>query len=178
MEEELIEVLDENGLQTGVIKKKSDIKKDGDFHQAISVIVLNKNKEVLIHKRSSKKKIYPDLWSIFIRGHVTAHETTIDSCIRELNEEIALKIKKEDLIYLYSRKEEDKNKEYINNLFYENYLLITDIDEINYNEEISEVKFIKINELKEKIIVDRKSFVPNDEDYNIIFNKLNVFKED
>lgn len=178
MEEELIEVLDENGLKTGAIKKKSDIKKDGDFHQAISVIVLNKNKEVLIHKRSSTKKIYPNLWSIFIRGHVTAYETTIDACLRELNEEIGIKANQEDLIYLYSRKEEDNNKEYINNLFYENYLLKTDINEIIYNEEISETKFIKIDDLKEQIIIDRKAFVPNDEDYAIIFNKLDEFKED
>lgn len=172
MEEELIEVLDENGVKTGIIKKKSDIKKDGDFHKAISVIVINENNEVLIHKRSSSKKIYPNLWSIFIRGHVTVNETTINACIRELFEEIGIKPNEKDLKFLYSKKDEDKYKKYINNIFFENYILRINGKEINYNEEISEIKFIKINKLKEYIFKNKKEFVPNDEDYKIIFDKL------
>lgn len=56
MFEELIDVLDENGNKTGQIKTKSQIKKEGNFHRAISVCIINSNKEILMQKRSNTKR--------------------------------------------------------------------------------------------------------------------------
>ncbi len=44
--EELIDVLDKDGNKTGIIKRKSDIKKDGDYHRAIAVLVINNKNEI------------------------------------------------------------------------------------------------------------------------------------
>ena len=44
--EELIDVLDKDGNKTGIIKKKSEIKRDGDYHRAIAVLIILK-KEII-----------------------------------------------------------------------------------------------------------------------------------
>ena len=51
--EEFIDVLDENGLQTGEIKTRSEIHKKGLWHRCIAVAIVNEKNQVLL-QRSSK----------------------------------------------------------------------------------------------------------------------------
>lgn len=178
MEEELIEVLDKFGNSTGIIKNKSEIKEKGLFHKGTSIIILNKNNEILLHKRSANKKVYPNLWSCFVRGHVKAYETSIDACIRETEEEIGIKLNKKDIKLLYSLKDEDKiNKKYINNIFFDNFIIVLDIklkDIRLQKEELKDAKFIKFDKFIEMIKIKDKSLVPNYKDYNKIIEIINA----
>ena len=172
--EELIDCLDEFGNKTGVVKKKSDIKKDGDYHRVIAVLVVNGD-NILIHQRSNSKKVYPNLWSLFVRGHVQAGESSIDACKREIKEEIGIDINEDELEFLYTLKEKAKKKDYIENMFYDTYILRKDIDikDITIQkEELNDIKFISIDEVKKQIEDSNKEYVPNDEDYKRIFEYL------
>lgn len=80
--EELIDVLDLFGIKTGIVKEKSQIKKDGNYHRAIAVLIINEKNEILMQKRSSNKKVYPNLWSIFVKGHVRSNESVLEASKR------------------------------------------------------------------------------------------------
>lgn len=173
--EELIDVLDNKGNKTGIIKKKSDIKKDGDYHRAIAVLVINNNNEILMQKRSSNKKVYPNLWSIFVKGHVQAGETSIDACIRELSEEVGINITGNELNYLYTIFEEVIKENFIERIFYDTYILRKDFnlnDITIQEEELSEIKLVDSNNVISLIENNDKSLVPNYEDYKRIITYL------
>lgn len=182
MEEELIEILDETGANTGIIKYKSEIKEKGLFHRGISVCVLNTNNEILMHQRSNLKKVYPNLWSCFVRGHVKAHESSVDSCIREIEEELGIKVTANNINFLYTSKsiEQNPNTSYINNIFFDNYITIHDIKIKDLRlqvDEVSEVKFINYKDLEELIKSNDESLIPNFEDYKEIISLLENMKK-
>ena len=172
--EELIDCLDEVGNKTGIVKPKSAVKRDGDYHRVIAVLVIN-NDKILIHQRSKNKKVYPSLWSLFVRGHVQAGESSIDACKREIKEEIGIDINEDELEFIYTLKEEAKSKDYIENMFYDTYILRKDIDikDITIQkEEVDDIKYISIDEVYSLIKNGSKDFVPNDEDYKRIFDYI------
>jgi len=96
---EYIDVLDKNGNKTGAIKPKSEIHRDGDRHRGSYIWIINSRNELLIQKRSSSKENYPNLWDISVAGHVSAGEDSISSALRETEEELGLKLKKENFQY-------------------------------------------------------------------------------
>ena len=169
---ELIEVLDDNGNKTGIIKTKSEIKRNGDYHRAIRVVIVNSNNEVLFQKRSNKKKIFPNLWSIYLTGHVKANEEPIDALIREVKEEIGIDILSNELEYLYTIKEEKKKKDYDERIFFDTYLLRKDIDinELKMNNEVIGVQFLTLDEIKYLQDNNSKMIIPDD--YEVILNVL------
>lgn len=172
--EELIDCLDEFGNKTGVVKKKSDVKKDGDYHRVIAVLVINGD-NLLIHQRSNNKKVYPNLWSLFVRGHIQAGESSLDACKREIKEEIGIDINEDELEFIYTLKEEAKSKDYIENMFYDTYILRKNIDikDITIQkEELNDIKFINIDEVQKQIENGNNNYVPNEEDYKRIFEYL------
>ena len=172
--EELIDVLDEFGNKTGIIKPKSEIKRNGYYHRAIAVLVLN-NDNILIQRRSDKKRVYPRLWSIFVKGHVKSGESSIEASIRELKEEIGVSVLENELEYLYSLKEEKSSDNYIENIFYDTYLLrkIIELNDIIIEEEeLSDIRYMNIDEVYNLINSKSNNFVPNDEDYKRIFKLI------
>ena len=173
--EELIDVLDKQGNKTGIIKKKSEIKKDGDYHRAIAVLIINNKNEILMQKRSSRKRIYPNLWSIFVKGHVQSGESSIDACIRELSEEVGINIEQDELKYLYTIFEEVIKENFIERIFYDTYILRKDFnlnDITIQEEELSDIKLVNYDEVRSLIKNNDKSLVPNFEDYKRIIKYL------
>ena len=171
---ELIDVLDENGNKIGVVKEKNIIKEDGNFYRAVAVTIVNSDGEILFTKRSKDKKMYPELWSMFITGHVKAFEASIDAASREIQEEVGIEVSNKELNYLYTIKDEKRNNSHIENIFFDNYILYKDIDinDIKVNEEIEGVQFVSIDDAK--YLVDTKSemIVPNDLEYEKIFDYI------
>ena len=61
---EFLDVLDENGKKTGVVRNRELIYKNGDWHRTVHVWLLNSKNELLIQKRASNKETFPNLWAI------------------------------------------------------------------------------------------------------------------
>jgi isopentenyldiphosphate isomerase len=93
----LIEVLDERGNPTGAMKTKREIHEQGLWHNAAHVCIYNLQGEILIQLRAGNKDSYPGLWDVSVAGHTDAGETTIESAVREIGEEIGLVVKPENL---------------------------------------------------------------------------------
>lgn len=95
--DELIDILDSSGNFTGESCLKSVAHKKGLYHATIHVWFYTKNKQVLLQKRASTKKVFPNLWDVSVAGHISAGESIIGSAIREVREEIGLEISENQL---------------------------------------------------------------------------------
>jgi isopentenyl-diphosphate delta-isomerase type 1 len=62
------------------------------FHRAIHVLVFNAAGGVFLQKRSLKKDMAPGLWDSSCSGHLDAGETYDDCSVRELREELGLRL--------------------------------------------------------------------------------------
>lgn len=101
--DELLDILTPEGQPTGKIALKSEAHKNGWFHNTVHIWLFTSDKKILLQKRAMTKKVFPGLWDISVAGHVSAGENIIPSAIREVYEEIGLKIKSDDLIKIGTR---------------------------------------------------------------------------
>jgi len=171
---EYFDVLDENGIKTGAIKPREEVHRDGDWHRAVYVWILNSKKELLLQKRSPEKDSHPNFWDISAAGHVLAGKNSLETAVREVEEELGLKIKESDLEYLYSYNHRtiQNNGTFINGGVYDEYLLKIDLDLSNLKlqkEEVSDVKFINYVELEELVKNGDPTIVPHPNSYSRIF---------
>jgi len=93
----LMDVLDESGKPTGITKSKREIHEQGLWHMASWVWIYNDKGEILLQQRSKIKDNHPGLWDISAAGHVDAEETPLIAAVREIEEEIGLNIKPDQL---------------------------------------------------------------------------------
>lgn len=106
-------------------------------------------------------------------GHLSAGESSEEGALRELFEELDIKVPKERLKYLFTFKECKVHREdFINNEFSDVYLVEKDID-LNclkfQKEEVAELKFISYKEIKNRILDDDDSIVKHPEMYRKLF---------
>ena len=125
---ELIDVLDENGNKTGEVETKEEIYKRGLWHRSVHIWIENDKQELLVQKRNPLKNTFPNLWAISSAGHVIAGETSIESGLRELKEELDVDAKKEDLEFLFTIKRVQPYKDSYIRVFDDVYLLHKNID--------------------------------------------------
>lgn len=153
--EEYFDVLDEKGNKTGKTKPRKEVHKDGDWHKAVHVWIINDKNEVLLQRRSKTKDSNPNKISIFNGGHLSAGDTSIDGVKRELKEELNLEVNEENLKFIKTIKRSAKyTPTYKNNEFNDLYILKIKekISDMTYQkEEISETFFVSYNKLKEMV---------------------------
>ena len=154
---ELIDVLDENGNKTGEVETKEEIYKRGLWHRSVHIWIENDKQELLVQKRNPLKNTFPNLWAISSAGHVIAGETSIESGLRELKEELDVDAKKEDLEFLFTIKRVQPYKDSYIRVFDDVYLLHKNIDVTKTKlqvEELTDIKYVYYeyleNEFKKK----------------------------
>lgn len=95
--DELIDILDANGKPTGNTELKSKAHRLGLFHATAHIWLYTKTGELLLQQRSVNKDIFPLLWDVSVAGHIGAGEKIEVSAVREIEEEIGLKVQEQDL---------------------------------------------------------------------------------
>ena len=179
MIEEMLDVLDENGIPTGEILPRSEIHKRGLWHRIIVVAIINEKNEILIQQRSHNKKKNPDMWDISVTGHLSAGQDSLMAATREISEEVSVSlgysVEVKDFRFMISfRKEQILSEDYIDRQFYDFFVLRqAGLNENNIRFQTSEVqaiKFVSINELN--LMREQKTIVERDECYNSLSNYL------
>ena len=88
---EILSVVNEEDLVIGQ-RRRDEIHSLNLFHRSIHVLVFNSNGEIFLQKRGLLKQESPGLWASSVSGHVDAGESYDVACIREIEEEIGIKI--------------------------------------------------------------------------------------
>lgn len=104
--DELFDVITEDGLPTGVVKRRADVHRDGDWHRAIHVWVHgieDGEPFVLYNLRGRHKDTWPGVLDVTVGGHLAAGET-IAQAFREIEEEIGIVADPLNLRFFETRK--------------------------------------------------------------------------
>jgi len=170
MEKEKIDVLDENGKETGKVVFKSDAHKQGIWHRGVHIWIYNSKGEVLLQKRAKMKKFYPDLWDMSAAGHVSAGQSFDEAVERELFEELGVKAEISEMKKFGVRKmAQDLEMPFLRNReFVQTYLLKLDKEISDFKlqeEEVAEVKFVTLDDFESEIKspANYKTYVPHKE---------------
>lgn len=176
MSDELIDILDENGNMAGVIKPKKEAHRKGLLHKVVHVWIYNSKGEVLIQKRSLVKPSYPGLWDISVAGHVSTGEKPEDAAVREMHEELGIKIRKNDLHFIEIKKlsQIDPKLNWYNKEFAYIYLWRFDGNTSKFRlqeEEVDSVRFIPLERFLAEVTNPeiRKTYVPAGNYFSDVF---------
>lgn len=177
--EELIDVLNENGIKTGEILPRSEVHKKGLWHRIIVVAIINEENEILMQQRSYKKDKNAGMWDISVTGHISAGQDSLSAAAREINEEVSVNlgynVEIKDFRYMFSyRKEERVNENHMDRQFYDFFVLRKKdikIENIRVQEsEVEQIKFVNISELN--TMIENKQVVERDAVYKELMNYL------
>lgn len=120
----MLDIYDENMTHLGT-KPRDDVHHDGDWHKVFHCWVVYRDDDgqdwVILQKRSPDKDTFPNYLDISAAGHYSAGET-IQEAMRELEEELGLFPKFEDLIPLGIRIGIAKYKKVIDRQFADVFL--------------------------------------------------------
>lgn len=175
--DELIDVLDENGVKTGEKKSRKEVHSKGYWHKGVHIWIINSNKELLVQRRSSNKDVYPNKLYISVAGHPVSGENELESIKREFLEEIGIELDTSKLEYLFTFSQEviENGGKFLDNQFYDVYLVEMDLDVDKLNlqeEEVSEVKNIYYKEFEQMIINKDKDIVNHPKEWEKLFKIL------
>lgn len=118
--------------------------KKGEFYKISEIFIISNNK-ILVTLRAANKKTDPDRWDI-VGGHVKFGENSRTTAVREMKEEVGLDVKTKDLIKLQTL----PFGKFYSDMFliegeYDLYSLVLQ------KEEISDAKFVTVEELKDML---------------------------
>ena len=116
--------------------------------------IINSKGQVLLQKRSSNKKMWPNMWDITSGGHVLSGEFGFQAAIRETKEELGVNLDREDITFIGSVISNNKKNDILDKHFNEYYIVNKDIDETKLKlqkEEVSEVKWMDKQEIINRI---------------------------
>lgn len=152
--EEFFDILNENGEYLNEVQTRHKCHKEGLWHKAIAVFIINSKGQVLLQKRSSNKKMWPNMWDITSGGHVLSGEFGFQAAIRETKEELGVNLDREDITFIGSVISNNKKNDILDKHFNEYYIVNKDIDETKLKlqkEEVSEVKWMDKQEIINRI---------------------------
>ena len=152
--EEKFDVLNELGEFTGKTASRDECHTKGLWHRAVYAFIIDKDSNVLLQKRSSNKKLWPDRWDVTIGGHVLAGEFGRQALIRECKEELGIDITDDEIKYIVSTTSIYNKNGYINNHYDECYLITKDInieDLTLQKEEVSDAKYFSKEDIIKRI---------------------------
>lgn len=138
---EYLDLYDENGNGTGEIMKRGDPVPKGRYRIGAEIFTVDGKGKLLVTKRHPDKH-YPNLWEC-TGGSVTAGETPVEGAVRELSEEIGVKVPPDELEFLGALKEDWKSG------FMYGYLLKKEVSLENLRlqpDEVTDAKWVTAEE--------------------------------
>lgn len=156
MSQELLDLVDENNILTGVVKSREAVHRDKvDWHRVVHIWIMNDRGEFLCQQRSWKKDSNPGAWQSFFGGHLKTGQTKEEWVKEELIEEIGIDITKlqKQPIYIHTRiREKSKHFGYTYILKWNGTL-----NDLIFNDgEVERVAWIKLDLLR--IRIDKGEF--------------------
>lgn len=125
MQNELFDVLDDQGNPIGEQKPRVLVHRDGDWHRSFHLWIIREGHLVIFQRRAKTKDLEGGKIDVTVGGHYRTGETLAD-VVREVEEEIGLSVTADMLTYLNTRKVTRRYPDAVDNEFQETYLLTND----------------------------------------------------
>lgn len=158
--EEIWDILAQDGKQTGNTIKKGEPIPEGFYHLGADVWIINSKNQILIQKRSPKKRQSPNVWAM-TGGSVIRGETSLQTVERETQEELGIKLNRNDIQFIKHYK--------TGTVWLDTYFIRQDVDLqdiVMQEDEVCDVKWATYEEVEElfesnQFIKNRWEFVRN-----------------
>lgn len=161
--EETFDIVDRHNRPTGRTKPRQLVHRDGDWHRTAQIWVVSGAHEVLCDLRSDAVDSWPGYWDALFGGHVPAGSDYLETAVRELQEEVGITARPDELIFIadYVLDEVDAARAVVNREFQRVFLLRTDQTEFEpAPSEVGAVRFIPLADLAEIISDGALAFIP------------------
>jgi len=147
---EIRDLVDKNRKLAGItIEKGQEIPK-GKYIQIVFIYIENTKGEILVQKRTKQKNGKYGLTA----GHLISKENSLEGILREIQEEIGLKLTEDDIELIFSKKTDED--------FVDVYYMQKDIEikELKLQkEEVDFVKWMTLDEIEE--LYKEGEFIPS-----------------
>jgi isopentenyldiphosphate isomerase len=187
--DELIDVLDGLGRPTGEVAWKSEAHRRGLWHRCFHCWVYGTDAEgayLLVQRRAATKDTWPGRLDVTAAGHLRSGEEPLGGGLREVEEELGLRVERERLIPLGARRIEQVIPEGCDREFHDVFLLFdpTPPEDLQLQEgEVEAVLRVRLDDAErlgtgyrapameyaeDKVSATRvrlSDFVPNEDDY-------------
>ncbi len=158
--EEYVVLVDQNDIQIGKEDKVKCHLPNGKLHRAFTALIFNGDGKLLLTKRSEGKMLWPNDWDGTVASHPRESETYVSSAERRMPEEIGISCKMNyvnKFEYHVPYKDIGSENEICGTLIgtvdsFDNSRMIKD--------EISEVKWINPDELKNELERNKDVYCP------------------
>src|SRR3989338_3121376 len=156
MSEEIVDIVDENDKVIATMGKNEAREKKFRY-RAAKAIIIDRNGEFLIQKRSADRKNYPSMWDTGVAEIVKAGEDYESAIVRGLDEELVIKyvgpVELKLLFKFVFTGEQTKR-------IYGVFKFTAKTRNLQFNkEEISEIRFVTKKELQE--MLEKEKFSPS-----------------
>ena len=91
---EIFDVVDEHDHVIGQ-KTRGEVHANKLLHRAVHVFVFNKRGDLLLQQRSMFKDAHPGVWDSSVSGHLDSGEDYLPAAVRELDEEMGIRVSEE-----------------------------------------------------------------------------------
>ncbi|MBI4991358.1 NUDIX domain-containing protein [Candidatus Gottesmanbacteria bacterium] len=155
--DQLLITSDKNGNRIGLATREECHKGDGKTHLAFMALVVDKEKKIILTKRSKKKSLWGGFWDASVVSHVLSNETPQQAAKRRGKEELGIEADFQDLgaFYYFAKYGENCENEYCHVLVGESS------KEVEFNPvEIEKIRKISLEELTKEIKNNPEIFTP------------------
>jgi isopentenyldiphosphate isomerase len=149
MADELLDIVDEQGVPTGETVLRSIAHNTGILHRTVHVWITNSEGQVLLQQRSFSKPNGPGEWDIAAGGHIKAGVEPIDGALEEAKEELGLEFVTSQLKLIHMNQLRLQEGDVTNNEVQFAYLIyLDDISQIHFADgEVEQVRWFDLDEL-------------------------------
>ena len=170
---EILDICDERGLPTGETIERAEAHRRGILHRTAHVWVVRRREgrwEILLQKRAQNKESFPGMFDTSSGGHIPTGAEPLDSALRELEEELGIRARPEQLAYAgHFRSQYEvvfygapfRDNEYTRVYVYREPVEISGLR--LQTEEVEEVRWFDLEAVREEIRTSRERIcVPGD----------------
>ncbi len=163
--------MDAQGRYTGDKVLKSEAHSQGLFHPTVHIWFYTRNGRILLQQRGRNKSTFPMLWDVSVAGHVASGESIPDAALREIEEEIGLKLDQNDIEHLGVFKSEHiHHRSLIDREFHYTFLceLKMPLSELRKQEsEVEALELLPLHTFAEEVwgLANPQRYVPHDTAY-------------
>jgi isopentenyldiphosphate isomerase len=149
---ELVDVVDEHDQVVATVTR-AEMREGRLRHRCVAIVVRSSAGDVLVHRRSDLKDVWPGRWDLAVGGVVSAGEDYVAAAHRELGEELGVIVSR--LIRLGRGVYEDADVRELTEVFE-----ITHDGPFHFTDgEVVEARFVSVPELDRRL--ERDAFVPD-----------------